>query len=158
MLEIKNLVFEVPAADGSDAKKRIIDNLSLTIEDDKFTVITGPNGGGKSTLAKLIMGIETPTSGQIILDGVDITNMNISERAKAGIGYAFQQPARLLRCELPCFQFISRPLKASVIQTFIQHQETVAFPQQTFYSVTSSSAKQEQSFAVWIHFKMSLYD
>ena len=94
MLEIKNLVFEVPAADGSDAKKRIIDDLSLTIEDDKFTVITGPNGGGKSTLAKLIMGIETPTSGQIILDGVDITNMNISERAKAGIGYAFQQPAR----------------------------------------------------------------
>ena len=78
MLEIKNLVFEVPAADGSDAKKRIIDDLSLTIEDDKFTVITGPNGGGKSTLAKLIMGIETPTSGQIILDGVDITNMNIS--------------------------------------------------------------------------------
>ena len=63
MLELKNLVFEVPVAEGSKETKRIIDNLSLTIDDDKFTVITGPNGGGKSTLAKLIMGVETPTGG-----------------------------------------------------------------------------------------------
>ncbi len=94
MLELKNLCFEVPSADGSKETKKIIDNLSLTIGDDKFTVITGPNGGGKSTLAKLIMGIEQPTSGQIIFDGQDITEMNISERAKLGIGYGFQQPAR----------------------------------------------------------------
>ena len=71
MLELKNLVFEVPADDGGT--KRIIDDLSLTIPDDRFTVITGPNGGGKSTLAKLIMGIEEPTSGTILFDGADIT-------------------------------------------------------------------------------------
>ena len=79
MLELKNLVFEVPADDGGT--KRIIDNLSLTIPDDRFTVITGPNGGGKSTLAKLIMGIEEPTSGQILFNGEDITDKSITERA-----------------------------------------------------------------------------
>ncbi len=93
MLELKNLVFEVASGEGGE-KKRIIDNLSLTIADDRFTVITGPNGGGKSTLAKLIMGIEKPTSGQIIFDGQDITDMPITERARLGIGYGFQQPAR----------------------------------------------------------------
>ena len=92
MLELKNLVFEVPAGDG--ATKRIIDDLSLTIGDDRFTVITGPNGGGKSTLAKLVMGIEKPTSGSIVLDGQDITELGITERARLGIGYGFQQPAR----------------------------------------------------------------
>lgn len=94
MLELKNLVFEVPVSEGSRETKRIIDDLSLIVPDDRFTVITGPNGGGKSTLAKLIMGIETPTSGKIIFDGQDITTMSITERAKAGIGYGFQQPAR----------------------------------------------------------------
>ena len=81
MLELKNLVFEVPADDGGT--KRIIDNLSLTIPDDRFTVITGPNGGGKSTLAKLIMGIEEPTSGQILFNGEDITDKSITERARS---------------------------------------------------------------------------
>ena len=94
MLELKNVTFEVPAAGDGDAPKRIIDNLSLSIPDDRFTVITGPNGGGKSTLAKLIMGVETPTSGQIVFDGTDITRLSITERAKLGIGYGFQQPAR----------------------------------------------------------------
>lgn len=94
MLELKNLVFEVPVSEGAKETKRIIDDLSLTIENDRFTVITGPNGGGKSTLAKLIMGIEKPTSGQILFDGQDITDLGITERAKAGIGYGFQQPAR----------------------------------------------------------------
>jgi len=94
MLELKNLTFEVPLADGSKETKRIIDDLSLTIPDGRFTVITGPNGGGKSTLAKLIMGVERATSGQILLDGEDITDLSISERAKKGIGYGFQQPAR----------------------------------------------------------------
>ena len=92
MLELKNLVFEVPNGEGGT--KRIIDDLSLTIGDDRFTVITGPNGGGKSTLAKLIMGIEQPTSGQILFDGQDVTNLSITARAKMGIGYGFQQPAR----------------------------------------------------------------
>lgn len=94
MLEIKNLVFEVPSADDPSVKKRIIDGLSLTIPDDRFTVITGPNGGGKSTLAKLVMGIERPTSGSIAFNGEDITGLGITERANLGIGYGFQQPAR----------------------------------------------------------------
>lgn len=91
MIELKNLSFSVAADDG---KLEIIDNLNLTLDDGKFIVITGPNGGGKSTLAKLIMGIERPTSGQIFFDGKDITDLSITERAKLGIGYAFQQPPR----------------------------------------------------------------
>ena len=87
MLELCNVSFEV---DG----KKILNNISLTIEDNRFTFITGPNGGGKSTLAKLIMGIEQPTDGTILFDGEDITAMSIDERAKRKIGYAFQQPPR----------------------------------------------------------------
>lgn len=91
MIELKNLSFSVAADDG---KLEIIDNLNLTLDDGKFIVITGPNGGGKSTLAKLIMGIEHPTSGRIVFEGKDITDMTITERAKLGLGYAFQQPPR----------------------------------------------------------------
>ena len=87
MLELRNVSFEV---DG----KKILNNISLTMEDNRFTVITGPNGGGKSTLAKLIMGIEKPTEGEILFDGEDITAMSIDERAKRKIAYAFQQPPR----------------------------------------------------------------
>ena len=87
MLELRNVSFEV---DG----KKILNNISLTMEDNRFTVITGPNGGGKSTLAKLIMGIEKPTEGEILFHGEDITAMSIDERAKRKIGYAFQQPPR----------------------------------------------------------------
>ena len=94
MLELKNLVFEVPVSEGASETKRIIDNLSLTIPDGSLTVITGPNGGGKSTLARLIMGIDQPTSGQILLDGEDIAQLSITERANRGVGYGFQQPAR----------------------------------------------------------------
>ena len=82
MLEIKNLTYKVD--DENDTVKEIIDGLDLTVEDGKFIVITGPNGGGKSTLAKLIMGVNQLTSGQIILDGVDISDKNITERAKMG--------------------------------------------------------------------------
>ena len=91
MLELKNISFQV---EDSSSKKEIIKNINLTIDDHKFVVITGPNGGGKSTLAKLIMGIEKPTSGQILFNGQDITNLTITERAKAGISFAFQQPIR----------------------------------------------------------------
>lgn len=91
MLELKNLSFEV-SEDASQIE--IIRDISLKIENQKFVVITGPNGGGKSTLAKLIAGIEKPTSGQILLDGEDITEKSITERAKLGISFAFQQPVR----------------------------------------------------------------
>lgn len=87
MLELSHLSFTV---DG----KHIINDISATFEDGSFTVITGPNGGGKSTLAKLIMGIEKPTSGQIFWNGQDITELDITQRAKLRIGYAFQQPPR----------------------------------------------------------------
>ena len=91
MLELRNLTFEVPSEDGT---RRIANNLNLTVDDGKFVVITGPNGSGKSTLAKLIMGIEHPTSGTILLDGKDITECSITERANLGISFAFQQPVR----------------------------------------------------------------
>ena len=92
MLELKNVSFSV--ADENQEKLGIIDHVSLTVPDGAFLVITGPNGGGKSTLARLIMGLETPTEGQILFNGTDITNMPVYERAKLGIGYAFQQPPR----------------------------------------------------------------
>ena len=92
MLELKNLCFQV--AEQSDMKKEILKNISLTFQDNALTVITGPNGGGKSTLAKLIMGIEKPTSGQIIWNGEDITALDITSRARSGISFAFQQPVR----------------------------------------------------------------
>lgn len=91
MLELKNISFEVP---GMSDTKGILKNINLKLEDNKFIVITGPNGGGKSTLAKIIAGIEKPTSGQILIDGEDITEKSITERAKAGVSYAFQQPVR----------------------------------------------------------------
>lgn len=92
MLELQNLSFQVSG--DSDGKKEIIRDLNLTFEDHTFIAITGPNGGGKSTLAKLIMGIEQPTSGKILFHGSDITHMTITERARLGISFAFQQPVR----------------------------------------------------------------
>ena len=90
MLELKNVSFV--STQGKETKE-IINNISLKI-DERFVVITGPNGGGKSTLTKLIMGLYKPTSGQILFNGEDITNMSITDRAKLGIGYAFQQPVK----------------------------------------------------------------
>ena len=91
MLTLENVSFEVQAEKG---QKEIIRNMNLTIDDRKFVVITGPNGGGKSTLAKLIAGIEKPTAGKIYFNGTDITEMSITERANMGISFAFQQPVR----------------------------------------------------------------
>ena len=91
MLELKNISFMV---DSEGADKEIIRDVSLTIPDRKMVVVTGPNGGGKSTLARLIAGIEKPTSGQILLNGEDITDKNVTERANLGIGFAFQQPVK----------------------------------------------------------------
>ena len=95
MLELKNISFQVPDEKTRNTKEiGILKDVSLTLEDNQFVVITGPNGGGKSTLAKIIAGIEKPTSGQILFDGQDITDMSITDRAKLGISYAFQQPVR----------------------------------------------------------------
>ena len=90
MLKLENVSFEVKT---EEAQKEILKNINIEI-DDGFVAITGPNGGGKSTLAKIIAGIYQPTSGKIWFDGVDITNMSITERAKLGISFAFQQPVR----------------------------------------------------------------
>lgn len=91
MLELQDLSFAV--ADDAD-RKEIIHHISLTIPSGRFVVITGPNGGGKSTLAKLIAGIEKPSSGRILLDGQDLTDLSVTERARLGVSYAFQQPVR----------------------------------------------------------------
>ena len=91
MLRLEHVTFGVK--DGNQ-EKGILRDVSLTVEDKKFVAITGPNGGGKSTLAKVIAGIEKPTSGRIFLDGTDITDWSITERARAGISFAFQQPVR----------------------------------------------------------------
>ena len=91
MLEVKNLTFQVQE---NGVERSIVENISFDVADGEMLVITGPNGGGKSTLAKVLMGIEKASAGQIILDGEDISNYDINHRADAGIGYAFQQPPR----------------------------------------------------------------
>lgn len=90
MLELKNICF---SAEENGVKKDILKDVCLTI-DERFVAITGPNGGGKSTLIKIIAGVIEPTSGQILFNGVDITHMSITERARLGVSYAFQQPVR----------------------------------------------------------------
>ncbi len=91
MLELKNISFDV-TEEKSDVE--ILRDINLTVADHSFVAITGPNGGGKSTLAKIIMGVEKPTEGRIYFNGEDITDMDITERAKLGISYAFQTPVR----------------------------------------------------------------
>ena len=94
MLELQHISYEVSAENpGQTEKSEILHDVSLTIS-DRFVAVTGPNGSGKSTLAKLIAGIIKPTSGRILLDGEDITDMSITDRARAGISFAFQQPVR----------------------------------------------------------------
>ena len=87
MLELKDICF-------TRDNKKILDNVSLILEDDKFIVITGPNGSGKSTLAKIIMGIEKQDSGEILFNGIDISNWSVDKRARNGISFAFQQPVK----------------------------------------------------------------
>lgn len=91
MLQFKNISLKVKE---KDKEITILDNINAELQENKIYVITGPNGGGKTTLSKLIMGIRKPSSGSVIFDGTDITNMDICDRAKLGIGYAFQQPPR----------------------------------------------------------------
>ncbi|MBP5224188.1 MAG: ATP-binding cassette domain-containing protein [Lachnospiraceae bacterium] len=91
MIRLENVSFDVP---DEKERKEIITGVSLTFPDNAFIAITGPNGGGKSTLARLIAGIEKPTSGRIYLNDTDITDLGVTERARLGISYAFQQPVR----------------------------------------------------------------
>ena len=92
MLELKHVCY---AVQEGDAQLGILNDISLTISDHKLVVFTGPNGGGKTTLAKIVMGLVQPTSGQILWNGQDITGLSITERARLGISYGFQQPPRL---------------------------------------------------------------
>ena len=92
MLELKNICYTVSTPETGE--QTILKDISVTIPDGKLIVFTGPNGGGKSTLAKVIAGIITPDSGQILLDGQDITDWSITDRARAGVSFAFQQPVR----------------------------------------------------------------
>ena len=91
MLEIKHLSYHV---EGETGGIDILRDISLTVEDKKFVVVTGPNGGGKTSLARAIMGINPATSGQIFWNGEDITNLSVTDRARRGISYGFQQPPR----------------------------------------------------------------
>ncbi len=91
MLTVEHLSYEV-IEEGR--KQRILDDISFTVEDGEMLVVTGPNGGGKSTIAKVLMGINPAVEGKIFLDGQDITNLPVHERARVGIGFAFQQPPR----------------------------------------------------------------
>ena len=91
MLELKHVCY---AVQEGDAQLGILNDISLTISDHKLVVFTGPNGGGKTTLAKIVMGLVQPTSGQILWNGQDITGLSITERARLGISYGFQQPPR----------------------------------------------------------------
>ena len=96
-IEIKNLIVDfdiVNSENNTVSQKRALDGVNLTINEGEFVCILGRNGSGKSTLAQLLMGIKTPDSGQILLDGQDITKLDITERAKAGIALSFQQPVQ----------------------------------------------------------------
>lgn len=91
MLEVKNLTFKI---NENGVERKIVNDISFSVADGEMLVITGPNGGGKSTLAKVLMGIEEASGGQILLDGEDISSYDINHRSNAGIGFAFQQPPR----------------------------------------------------------------
>ena len=88
MLTLEHLAWALPTGE------EILKGVDLTVPDGKLTVVTGPNGGGKTSLAKLIAGLETPPAGRIVLDGEDVTALDVTERAKRGVAYAFQQPVR----------------------------------------------------------------
>ena len=91
MLELQNICYRVSTPEG---EQTILDNISITIPDHTLMVFTGPNGGGKTTLAKVIMGLVQPTAGRVLYNGEDVTDLSITERAKRGISYGFQQPPR----------------------------------------------------------------
>ena len=117
MLELKGLSYQV---EDTGAALDILQNIDLTIEDNKLVVITGPNGGGKTTLAKAIMGIVPLTGGQVLLDGQDITGLSVTERARLGISYGLQQPPRFKGMKV-------RDLLAVAAGRDLSHDEACAY-------------------------------
>lgn len=117
MLELKNISYRV---DDNGTEKYILKNVDLTLN-ERFVAFTGPNGGGKSTLAKIIAGIYTPTGGRIYLDGEDITDLSITERAHKGVSYAFQQPVRFKGMTVRDLLSIAagRPMKVTELCNFL---------------------------------------
>lgn len=113
MLTLEHLSFGIQSEDN---KKEIIRDINLDIDDNKFVVITGPNGGGKSTLAKLIIGIEKPTEGRILFNGQDVTALDITERANLGISFAFQQPVRFKGIQVIDLIRLAAKRELSVVQ------------------------------------------
>jgi len=119
MLELQNVsVSAVDRVNADDESIEIVNGVNLTLEDKKIYVITGPNGGGKTSLAKAIMGIYPVSAGQITLDGVDITDKTITERAKLGIGYAFQAPPRFKGLKVRDILSVSSQKKADEKKLF----------------------------------------
>ena len=113
MLELQNVSFMV--GEGGDGRE-IVRDISLSIPDGRTVVVTGPNGGGKSTLARLVAGIERPTSGRIIFDGEDITDLSITDRARRGIGFAFQPLGqKYLPAEEAAVLTVVNPFTASIM-------------------------------------------
>ena len=117
MLELKNLCL---TADDEQGRTDILKGIDLTVADGEFLVVTGPNGGGKTTLAKAVMGLVTPTAGQILWNGEDITPLSITERAKRGISYGFQQPPRFKGLKV-------RDLLAIAAGKALTHDEACAY-------------------------------
>ena len=124
MLEVKNVGLTLK---GDKGEIQVLKDVNFTLEDKKIYVMTGPNGGGKSVTAKTIMGIHRPTSGRILLDGVDITDKELYERARMGIGYAFQQPARFKGIRVRELLEIAGGKNASVDYTVAAKSGSICF-------------------------------
>ncbi len=112
MLELQNVCYEIVV---NNKKKKILDDISFKVDDKQLVVLTGPNGSGKSTLSKIIMGILVPSSGKILYNGKDITRLSITERAKLGLSFAFQQPVTFKGLKVKDLIDIASKKKNSVI-------------------------------------------
>ena len=149
MLELKNISWEIPDGD------KILKGIDLEIPDGKMTVITGPNGGGKTSLAKIIAGLEVPNSGEILLDGENITDWDITKRAKNGIAYAFQQPVRFkgitVRGNMKIFYKKMQKLFVSAFQIILR--QNVALNLHRFHAVHSVAVKKHFRHSVPVEYR-----
>ena len=144
MLELRNICWSTP--DG----RRVLDDVSLVLPDRGLVVITGPNGGGKTTLAKIIAGIEKPESGRLLLSGEDITDLDVTERARRGISYAFQQPVRfkgITVCDLLEIASGGRLSEKDLRQTRMEYARCRLAVQQTSVQIPVLLGEKKLSFA-----------